>query len=519
MTGPDTEGETMNATQLALQLDAPAPAATLNRPITARHPHIVPIAAGEKGKAQDILAAIRTLKKLERLRCRPDDDEAKMLARFPGFGPVALSIFPDPVTGTYKDGWQGIGEELRELLTPEEHESARRTTFCQFFTSPVVMQAMHEALARLAVPANAVALEPGCGIGNFMSYAPDGMRFIGVELDAISGRIARLLHPQADIRIENFRDTRLPLLDAVIGNVPFANINLELGGNRFSLHDYFLCKSVDALKPGGILAVVTSHYSLDRQNAAAREYLAERADFLGAIRLPSTAFKNEGTRVVTDIVFFRKRAPGQEPHHADADWLSVEPLEIDGATVPVNKYFLKHPQQVLGTWSRKDTLYGEGYSVESNGELGEQLNEAIGRLAAPAALAGVRQVTQTEAERPNPPPFTPPPLTRHITEGSFFIDDHRGIRQIVDGQAEPVIYGGKTLTAYNGLTGQRLAVLIGLRDKARRVLQSQNEGWPEAARNEARRELGGAYDRFVFAYGPINKTTISETRDGGVIRR
>jgi N12 class adenine-specific DNA methylase len=141
----------------------------------------------------------------------------------------------------------------------------------------------------------------------------------------------------------------------------------------------------------------------------------------------------------------------------------------------------------------------------------------------------IRQVEQTEAERPNPPPllrrsiseggFTPPPLERHVTEGSFFIDDHRVIRQIVDGKPEPVVYGGKTLTAYNGMTGQRFAALIGLRDKARRVLQSQNEGWPEASRNEARRELNGAYDRFVFAYGPINKTTISETRDGGVIRR
>jgi N12 class adenine-specific DNA methylase len=519
MTGPDTEGETMKATQLALQFDAPARTATFSQPIKFKEPRIVAIATGEKGKAQDILAAIRTLKKLERLRSLPDDDEARILTRFPGFGPVALSIFPDPVTGKFKDVWKAIGEELRELLTPEEYESAKRTTFCQFFTSPAVMMNIHAALINLGIQNGAKILEPGCGIGNFMRYGSDDYNYIGVELDSISGRIARLLNPQADIRIENFRDTRLPPLDAVIGNVPFANISLELGGNRFSLHDYFMCKSVDALKPGGILAVVTSHFSLDRQNGAAREYLAGRADFLGALRLPGAAFKNEGTAVVTDIVFLRKRAPGEAPHHADPDWLSVEPLEIDGVTVPVNKYFLKHSEQVLGTWSRKDTLYGEGYSVTGNGDLSKQLKQAIDQLPAHVTPDDIRQVTQTEAERPNPPPFTLPPLEHHITEGSFLIDDHRVIRQIIDGKAEPVVYGGKTLTAHNGMTGRRLAALIGLRDKARRVLQSQNEGWPEEARNEARRELSGAYDRFVFAYGPINKTTISETKDGGVIRR
>jgi N12 class adenine-specific DNA methylase len=301
--------------------------------------------------------------------------------------------------------------------------------------------------------------------------------------------------------------------------VPFADVKLEHNGKRFSLHDFFFAKSVDSLKPGGVLALVTSHFTLDKQNAALREYLAAEADFLGAIRLPSDAFQREGTSVVTDIVFLRKRAPGQEPHHADPDWLSVEPFAIDGATVPVNKYFLKHPEQVLGTWSRKDTLYGQGYSVTGNGNLAEQLKVASGRLPAYAAAERIRQVTQTEAERPNPPPNTAPPLQRHVTEGSFFLDDHRVIRQIADGEAEPVVYGGKKLTAYHGTTGKRLAALIGLRDKARRVLQSQNEGWLEAARIEARRELNGAYDRFVFAYGPINKTTISETKDGDVVRR
>ena len=170
-----------------------------------------------------------------------------------------------------------------------------------------------------------------------MSLAPQGMRFIGVELDSISGRIARALHPGHDIRIENFRDTTLPegRIDAVIGNVPFADVKLDYRGQQLSLHDFFFAKSIDALKPGGVLALVTSHFTLDKQNAAVREYLAEKADFLGAIRLPSDAFKREGTSVVTDIVFLRKRAAGEpaqprRPRLARAS----QPLAIEGADDP-----------------------------------------------------------------------------------------------------------------------------------------------------------------------------------------
>ena len=169
---------------------------------------------------------------------------------------------------------------------------------------------------------------------------------------------------------------------------------------------------------------------------------------------------------------------------------------------------------VLGTWTRKDTLYGgEGYSVKSNGDLAGQLKDAIARLPQFAT----RQAAPTQEEPA--PAFTPPPLERHIGEGSFFVGDDRGIYQSQGGQGVPVVYGGKPLQAYGTLIGKRMAALIGLRDRARRVLQSQNEDWPEANRNEARRELGRAYDMFVVAHGPINKTTFGETSDGGIIRR
>jgi N12 class adenine-specific DNA methylase len=480
------------------------------------------ISSGEKGKARDILAAIKTLQQIEREHRPASTDERSILCRFGGFGAVALGIFPDPIKGTYKDaGWQAIGEELKSLLSPEEYASARRTVFSQFFTSPVVMAAMHQALRRLGVPENATVLEPGCGIGRFMSHAPSAMRFIGVELDSISGRIARALHPEADIHIENFRDTRLPegSVDAAIGNPPFADVNLDYRGRKLALHDFFIAWSMDTLKPGGILALVTSHYTLDKVGAAAREELANKADFLGAIRLPSDAFKHEGTRVVTDILFLRKRAPGQEPRHADPEWLATAPLPIDGAEVAVNKYFLNHPEQVLGAWSRQDTLYGaEGYSVLPSGDLGHQLRAAIARLPQ-------GQVLQSEPERPNPPPapaapaFVPPPPQPHVAEGSFFIADDRVIHQVEGGTGVPVAYGGQTLRADGTMTGKRLAALVGLRDLARRVLQSQNEGWPDLHRQDARRKLNFAYDRFVAAYGPINKTTFSETADGSVVRR
>src|SRR5581483_2756142 len=185
-------------------------------------------------------------------------------------------------------------------LTTEEYDSAKRTTFNAFYTSPTVIASMHEAIARLGVPENATILEPGCGIGNFMSEGARGHRFIGVEMDSISGRIARAIHPEHDIRIESFRDTRLPenRIDAVIGNVPFADLKLDYHGQKLSLHDYFFAKSIDALRPAGVLALVTTHFTLDKQNAAIREHLAGEADFIGAIRLPSDAFKREGTAVV-----------------------------------------------------------------------------------------------------------------------------------------------------------------------------------------------------------------------------
>jgi N12 class adenine-specific DNA methylase len=266
---------------------------------------------------------------------------------------------------------------------------------------------------------------------------------------------------------------------------------------------------------------ITDKATQDKQNAAIREYLADRADFLGAIRLPSDAFRREGTAVVTDIVFLRKRAPGEPENHVDYEWKQAAPFEIDGSFLSINRYFHCHPEMVLGTYSGKDSLYGEGYSVLSNGDLAEQLKEAVGRLPKQEDRGVVAPVVLDDRNTPPPvaqPVFVPPPPERHISEGSFFVHDSR-IHQLTDGQTVPVVYGGGELWASGALVGRRMGALVELRDLARRVLQSQNEGWPDNARADARRKLNSAYDRFHSAYGPINKTTISEGKEGASIRR
>jgi N12 class adenine-specific DNA methylase len=501
-------------TEIRPQAEAPASA----RPESPRLPALPPepVAAGEVAKAKDLLEAIRILKRVEGEGRRPDAEERNALARFGGFGALALRLFPDPATGRYKSpGWEALGEELRSLLTEDELASARRTVFTAFYTSPTVIAAMYAALTRLGVSEGATVLEPGCGSGHFLAHAPRGMHFIGVELDALSGRIARALHPEHDIRIENFRDTRLPELDAVIGNPPFGDVRLDYGGSKLALHDFFLAKSLDALKPGGVLALVTSHYTLDKQNGAVREQLAAKADFLGAIRLPSDAFRREGTSVVTDLVFLRRRGPGESPGHADPAWLEAAPLAIEGVEVPINGYFHRHPEMVLGSFTRKDRLYGgdQGFSVVGRGPLADELKAAIGRLPSLDPTRPVRPATQAPRAVPLPP------LLKHIAEGSFFVGDDRQIYQSVDGRPEPVVYGGTRLKANGTMMGKRLAHLIKLRDEARRVLQSQHEGWSEDLREAARRSLNDVYDRFVAAYGLVNKTTFSEAKDGTVITR
>lgn len=491
----------------------------------------VATASGFKAKARDLVAAIRLLKMLEAEERDATTEEKQVLARFTGFGAVANHIFPEPGTALYKDGWEPLGDELQALLSEEEYASAKRSTFNAFYTAPEVMQAMYDALAHLGVGDEAVrVLEPGCGIGNFIGMAPDSMQFVGIEMETLSGRITRKLYPQHDIRIENFKATRLPpgSIDLVVGNVPFSNLKLNHNGTSLALHDYFFAKSLDSVREGGVVALVTSRYTLDKLDASFRQQLGAEADFVGAVRLPSNAFGHEGTQVVTDIIFLRKRGREEPARHAEG-WLETELLAGGQEGSRYNRYFALHPEMVVGTLTTGRGMYrSDELLVEPPAEgLAQALGAAIGQLPTDVyiqrntPLPDLPTLPQTRSDPAKRTLSAGLPSAGSLSAGSFFVGAQGQIMQVADqyGRAEPVLHGQQGLNALTGTMGQRLAALIGIRDAARQVLTSQNEAWPEPEREAARQRLNSLYDRFVTQWGPINKTTVTQRADGGVTRR
>ncbi len=482
-------------------------------------------ASGAKGKARDLLAALRLLKLLEGMEGEgrtTSDEEKRILARFPGFGALANDLFPDPTTGEFKPGWETLGDELQELLSTEEYESAKRSTYNAFYTAQPVMRAIYAALAGFGVSAKGTrALEPGCAVGNFIGMAPAGMEFVGVEMETLSGRIARQLYPEANIRIEDFGDTPLPegSVDVVVGNVPFADLKRTHQGQKLPLHDYFFAKSLDGLREGGILALVTSRFTLDKLDPAFRDYLNERADFLGAIRLPTDAFKQEGTQVVTDILFLQKgKQQGRSLSSllpGDA-WLDTALLDAEHSSTRYNRYFAEHPEMVVGTLSTGRGLYREN-----------ELRVEPPAAGLEAALRGAVQQLPQAFYTPRQQPLAEMPRQREtsserlLAAGSFLVGDDGFILQVVDaaGTTAPVRHGQKRLHALSGKVGQRLAGLIEIRDAARAVLATQSEERSRFEREQARQQLNGCYDRFVKRWGPINLTHLSTRADGGTLRR
>jgi N12 class adenine-specific DNA methylase len=465
-----------------------------------------------KVQAQACLDALITLYAVEARQTAPTPVERQRLAGFPGFGCLALDLFPDPVTGQYKDaGWEALGTQLEQALPPEDYASAARSTYTQFFTPTLIMRALFLGLKHAGVPNDVTVLEPGVGSGRFLGCAPAGMQCLGIEQDRLSGRIARLLYPQHEIRIANLQ--REPLdpesVEAIIGNVPFSQEKTPYWGRNLSLHELCVAKSVDALRPGGVLALVVTHSLLDRQQAHFRRALDQRAAFLGAIRLPSTAFAAEGTHVVADLLFLLKReAPLVDPHGEKA-WLETTPVEIEGVQFPINTHFQDNPAMVLGTWSRKDRLYGHSYSVTPTGALAEQLARAILRLP--------KQVYSAEAPLCRTPRVVPPSTPVPLGEGSLCVQAGQ-ICQQQAGQAVPVLQGGKPVTVTGGV-GRRVAHLIALRDLACDVLRQQRDGATHAVREAARAALRSSYDAFVGRYGPVNTLVISARADGTLVRR
>lgn len=465
-----------------------------------------------KVQGQAALDAACTLYDLEARQQAPTPIQRQALAAFPGFGLLAKEIFPDPVTAQYPDAaWEALGTRLHQILTPEDYASALSSTYSAFYTPRLIMRALFLGLKHCGVPDDATVLEPGCGIGRFMGVAPASMAFIGVEHERLSGRICRLLYPQHEIRLEPIQRTGLDQgsVDGVVGNIPFSQEKTAYWGRKLSLHELCMAKSMDALRPGGVLALVVTHYVLDRTGELFRRELDSHAQFLGAIRLPSDAFAAEGTKVVTDLLFLAKRAARLEPSPAQP-WLETAPVMIEGAEMPINRYFLTHPAQVLGTWSRQDRLYGDSYSVVASGVLANQLAQALTRLP-----KGVYGVPPPLLRTPRLPLLAPAPQA--TPEGAFLVTNER-LYQWQQGQAVPVCHGDKPILT-TGVLGKRVAHLIRLRDQAREVLRIQQVGEPQAVRRVARKQLQDLYLDFLGTYGPINTVVVSEREDGTLVRR
>ena len=340
---------------------------------------------GAKTRFRNNVAAIRLANKLSAENRNPTTEERKVLTRFVGWGGLSQAF------DERKEDWHKEYAELKSLLSAEDYEIAKGSTLNAHYTSKEVIDGIYRALSRFGVKGNNHILEPAMGTGNFFGFMPqeisEGTKLYGVELDSITGKIASKLYPQANVQIKGFEDTTFlnDHFDIVVGNVPFGGYSVydsEYAKHNFYIHDYFLAKSIDKLKKGGVMAVITSKGTLDKLNPTVRKYLADRAKLLGAIRLPNSAFKKTaGTEVVSDILFFRKR---KEKIHADTEnteWLSTDKTK-DG--FEINSYFLKHPEMVLGTFSKEKGLYGaDDVTVNSDGrDLTEALNAAIEKLPA-----------------------------------------------------------------------------------------------------------------------------------------
>jgi N-6 DNA Methylase len=314
-------------------------------------------------KAQANIAAIRTLKQIESENRDALEPEQLTLVRYTGWGAMANAFRPYP-----PQEWERVARDLRELLTDDEYSSARASTPNAHFTSPMVIQAMWQAMQQFGLRPGGRILEPSMGVGHFLGLMPDelstGTRRTGVELDGITARIAQRLYPDSTIFAKGFEDTPLPdnFFDAVIGNIPFGNYAVYDPAYRCkpsltrTIHDYFFAKSLDKTRVGGVMALITSHYTMDKYDTTVRRTLAERTDLIGAIRLPNTAFKaNAGTEVTTDILFLQKRAPGAPP--AGQPWTDLAEIETQDGPVLVNEYFAGKPEMMLGQMHLKGTLY------------------------------------------------------------------------------------------------------------------------------------------------------------------
>ena len=449
---------------------------------------------GLKEKARDNIAAIRTLKLVEAEGREATEPEKAQLARYSGWGALPNVFHPYPPRE-----WEPAAREVREVLSDEEYESARASTPNAHFTSPVVIGAMWKALERFGLQPGAQILEPSMGVGHFFGLEPEGLlrgsQRTGVELDSVTARIARQLYPDAKVFAKGFEDTPLPdnFFDVVIGNIPFGNYPVYDPGYRNraltrTIHDYFLAKSLDKVRAGGVVALITSRYTMDKQEATIRRYLAGRADLVGAIRLPNTAFKeNAGTEVTTDIIFLQKRENGVSAQ--GEAWEELGLVETPDGAVHINEYFARHPEMMLGEMRLEGTMYKAREPTLAGVLSPERLAQAVQAL--PENVYRRRQEPRGRA----PPAPEGAGDVSGVKEGAFA--ERSGVIVVRRaGIFEPVKLGYSVAARVRGM--------MGVRDAVRAVFQTQLEDAPEERIVEARRALNRIYDSFVARYGPVS---------------
>jgi len=443
---------------------------------------------GAKTKFRYNLEAIKTLQKIELENRFATPEEQEILARYVGWGGLPQAFDPD------NRQWENEYIKLHALLSPEEYESARSTTLNAHYTSPVVIKAIYKAVENMGFKTGNV-LEPSCGIGNFFGLVPESMngsKMFGIELDSLTGRIAQQLYQKNNIAIQGFEKAELPdsFFDLAIGNVPFGSygvVDKRYDRHKFHIHDYFFARTLDKVRPGGIIAFITSKGTLDKQNLSVRKYIAQRADLLGAIRLPMTAFKtNAGTEVTTDIIFLQKR---DRIIDIEPDWIHLGQTE-DG--IPVNSYFVEHPDMMLGTMSNESgtRMYGNENSASCipfpDSDLEEQLNEAISNVHA--------EITEFEydgeLEEDNSIPADP-----DVRNFSYTLVG----KQIYYRQDSRMVPMERPVTTQNRIKG-----LIELRECVRNLIFYQTNDYPDNAIELEQAKLNRLYDNFTRKYGLIN---------------
>lgn len=450
---------------------------------------------GARAKFKNNVAAIRTLQEIEFDNRLATPEEQEILSHYVGWGGLPQAFDEN------NEQWADEFIELQTLLSTEEYEAAKATTLNAHYTSPTVIKAIYQAVENMGFRTGNV-LEPSCGIGNFFGLVPESMKdskLFGVELDSITGRIAQQLYQQNSIAVQGFEDTELPdsFFDLAIGNVPFGSYSLHdkrYDKHRFLIHDYFFAKTLDKVRPGGIVAFVTSKGTMDKQNSSVRKYIAERAELIGAIRLPNNAFlANAGTQVTTDIIFLQKREKLIDVSMPEADsgleWLQLGQTENG---VPINQYFLNHPEMVLGEMVFDDMMYGGAKETTckpfESESLSDLLAEAVQNIHAEYTDYEIEELDGEEEDKSIPADPSVRNFSFTLVNGEIYYREN-----------------SRMFPVEQSLTGQnRVKGMIAIRDCVRRLIEYQTESAPDEIVEREQRELNRLYDSFTAKYGLLN---------------